>query len=112
MQKQTLMQAELAAVKSGDFSDSTTDEVMPGVEVVIAAGDGERRYVILGEWDNDLERGIISSLTRVAKNLMGKKPGDVFELPDAEGNVDFATVKEILPLSDSVREWMKFTGGV
>jgi transcription elongation GreA/GreB family factor len=107
MQKQALMQAELDAVKAGDFSDSTTDEVMPGVEVVISAKDGERKYVILGEWDNDIERGIISSQTRVAKNLMGKKPGDSFELPDADGNVDFATVKEILPLSDETKAWMK-----
>jgi transcription elongation GreA/GreB family factor len=107
MQKQTVMQAELDAVKAGDFSDATTDEVMPGVEVVVEAKDGERRYVILGEWDNDLERGIISSQTKVAKNLMGKKVGDKFELPDAEGSVELASVKEILPLSDEVKAWMK-----
>jgi transcription elongation GreA/GreB family factor len=112
MQKQALMQAELDAVKSGDFSSATTDEVMPGVEVAITAKDGERVYIILGEWDNDLERGIISSQTKVAQNLMGKKPGDVFELPDAEGNVDFATVKEIRALSDEVKEWMKAPAGV
>jgi transcription elongation GreA/GreB family factor len=107
MQKQTVMQAELDAVKPGDFADATTDEVMPGVEVIIAARSGERRYVILGEWDNDLELGIISSQTRVAKNLMGKKAGDKFELPDVEGNVELASVKEILPLSDEVKSWMK-----
>jgi transcription elongation GreA/GreB family factor len=107
MQKQTVMQAELDAVKPGDFSDAVTDEVMPGVEVVVSARDGERRYVILGEWDNDLERGIISSQTRVAKNLMGKKVGDDFELPDAEGNVDFAKLVEIRALSDEIKEWMK-----
>jgi transcription elongation GreA/GreB family factor len=107
MQKQTVMQAELDAVKAGDFSDATTDEVMPGVEVIVAAKDGDRKYVILGEWDNDLERGIISSQTRVAKNLMGKKVGDKFELPDAEGSVELASVKEILPLSDDVKAWMK-----
>ena len=107
MQKQTLMQAELDAVKAGDFSDATTDEVMPGVEVVVAAKDGERKYIILGEWDNDIERGIISSQTRVAQNLMGKKAGDSFELPDAEGKVDFATVKEIRALSDETKAWMK-----
>ncbi|MBR4939309.1 MAG: GreA/GreB family elongation factor [Kiritimatiellae bacterium] len=107
MQKQTVMQAELDAVKAGDFADATTDEVMPGVEVIVAAKDGDRKYVILGEWDNDLERGIISSQTRVAKNLMGKKVGDKFKLPDAEGSVELASVKEILPLSDDVKAWMK-----
>ena len=107
MQKQTVMQAELAAVKPGDFADATTDEVMPGVEVVIGAKAGERRYVILGEWDNDLERGIISSQTRVAKNLMGKKVGDSFELPDSDGNVELATIREILPLGEETKRWMK-----
>ena len=91
----------------GDFADATTDEVMPGVEVVIGAKAGERRYVILGEWDNDLERGIISSQTRVAKNLMGKKVGDSFELPDSDGNVELATIREILPLGEETKRWMK-----
>ena len=112
MQKQTVMQADLEAVKPGDFADATTDEVMPGVTVVIAAKDGEKIWTILGEWDNDLEKGILSSKTRVAQNLMGKKVGDDFELPDADGNLTFATVKEIRALSDDVREWMKLPAGV
>ena len=112
MQKQTLMQADLESVKPGDFADATTDEVMPGVTVVCAAGDGEKTWTILGEWDNDLAKGIISSKTRVAQNLMGKKPGDSFELPDADGNIGFATVKEILPLSDEIRKWMQVPEGM
>ena len=112
MQKQTLMQADLEAVKPGDFADATTDEVMPGVTVVIDAKDGEKTYTILGEWDNDLEKGILSSKTRVAQNMMGKRVGDAFELPDAEGNVAFATVKEIRALDESIREWMKLPEGI
>ena len=112
MQKQTLMQADLEAVKPGDFADATTDEVMPGVTVVCDTKDGERTWTILGEWDNDIERGILSSKTRVAQNLMGKKPGDGFELPDEDGNLAFATVREIRPLSDDVREWMKLPPGI
>ena len=112
MQKQTVMQAELESVKPGDFADATTDEVMPGVSVVIAASDGEKKYTILGEWDNDIEKGILSSKTKLAQNMLGKKPGDQFELPGAEGAVVFATVKEILPLSDEIREWMKLPPGV
>ena len=112
MQKQSVMQAELEAVKPGDFADATTDEVMPGVTVVIAAKDGEKTWTILGEWDNDLEKGIPSSKTRVAQNMLGKKVGDDFELPDADGNLTFATVKEIKPLTDDIREWMKLPAGV
>ena len=112
MQKQTLMQADLEAVKPGDFSDATTDEVMPGVIVVCDTKSGEKAWTILGEWDNDLDRGIISSKTRVAQNLMGKKVGDDFELPDEDGNLAFATVKEIRPLTDEIREWMKLPPGI
>ena len=112
MQKQTVMQADLEAVKPADFSDATTDEVMPGVTVVIAAKDGEKTYTVLGEWDNDLEKGILSSKTRVAQNMMGKKVGDSFELPDADGNLAFATVKEIRALDASIREWMKLPEGI
>lgn len=112
MQKQTLMQAELEAVKPGDFADATTDEVMPGVTVVCQTKDGEKIWHILGEWDNDLEKGILSSKTRVAQNLLGKKPGDDFELPDAEGNLAFATLKEIRQLPDEIREWMKLPAGI
>ena len=112
MQKQTLMQADLEAVKPGDFADATTDEVMPGVTVVVASKDGEKTWTILGEWDNDLDKGILSSKTRVAQNLLGKKVGDDFELPDADGNISFATVKEIKPLSDEIREWMKLPAGI
>ena len=112
MQKQTLMQAELEAVKPGDFSDATTDEVMPGVTVVIAANGGEKTWTILGEWDNDLSMGIISSKTRVAQNMLGKKVGDGFELPGADSGSSVATVKAILPLPDDIREWMKLPPGI
>ncbi len=112
MQKQTVMQDELEAVKPGDFADATTDEVMPGVTVVCDSGSGEKTWTILGEWDNDLERGVISSKTRVAQNLMGKKVGESFELPDADGNVGYATVKEIRPLSDDIRAWMQVPAGM
>ena len=112
MQKQSLMQADLEAVKPADFADATTDEVMPGVTVVAETPSGEKIWHILGEWDNDLEQGIISSKTRVAQNLMGKKAGDGFELPDENGKLTFATVKEIRPLADAIREWMKLPAGM
>ena len=112
MQKQTLMQADLEAVKPDDFAGATTDEVMPGVTVVVVTKDGEKTWTVLGEWDNDIEKGVLSSKTRVAQNLMGKKVGDDFELPDEDGNLAFATVKEIRPLSDEIREWMKLPPGI
>ena len=112
MQKQAQMQSELESVKAGDFAEATTDEVMPGVTVVCATPDGEKVWTILGEWDNDFDLGVISSKALVAQNLIGKKPGDQFELPDAEGGVKTATVVEIRPLSDEIRSWMQIPEGL
>lgn len=112
MQKQTLMQQDLADVKPGDFEDASVEEVMPGVTVVVAAPDGERTYHVLGEWDNDTERGILSSKARLAQNMLGKKPGDEFELPGAEGAAQFARIVRIEPLPEDVREWMKVPPGL
>ena len=112
MQKQTLMQEELETVKPADFADATPGEVMPGVMVVVSTPEGEKTYYVLGEWDNDIERGILSSKTRLAQNMLGKKVGDQFELPGSEGATRLGSVKEILPLPDDIREWMKLPAGM
>ena len=111
MQKQSLMQADLEAVKPSEFADATTDEVMPGVTVAIETPDGAKTYHILGEWDNVLEKGIISSKARLAVNMLGKKVGDQFELPGAEGQVAFGKVAAISPLPQDIRDWMKLPEG-
>jgi transcription elongation GreA/GreB family factor len=112
LQKQTKMQADLDAVKPDDFLSATTDEVMPGVSVVAETDGGERTWHILGEWDNDVEKGILSSKTLVAQNMMGKKVGESFELPAEDGAVKYASIKAILPLGEDIREWMKLPEGV
>ena len=112
MQKQSLMQADLEAVKPGDFADASTEEVMPGVMVVVQVPDGEKTYTILGEWDNDIEKGVLSSKTRLAANMLGKKAGDSFELPGVDGAAQFGKIVQIKPLSDEIREWMKLPAGM
>ena len=108
LQKQTLMQEELNAVRAVDFSDVATDQVRPGTTVRIAAADGrELVYTVLGEWDNDLDRNIIANKAKLAQNMLGKSVGDTFDLPDAEGNVTTATITAIEPLSESIRAWMQ-----
>ena len=112
MQKQSLMQADLEVVKPADFSDATTDEVMPGVEVLVRLPDGEKAYSVLGEWDNEPELGVLSSKARLAVNMLGKKAGDDFELPGSGGGASFGRILSIRPLSDRVREWMKVPEGM
>lgn len=113
MQKQTLMQADLEAVKPFDFKNIDLDEVVPGVAVVVSTEQGERTYSILGEWDNDIDLGILSFKTKLASNMLGKKVGDQFELPSAEDTgVKFGTIREIRELSPTIREWMKLPEGM
>ena len=113
MQKQSLMQAELEAVKPNDFANVGTEEVEPGVAVRIDTDQGEKRYCILGEWDNDIDLGILSSKTRLAGNMLGKKVGDKFERPGSEdGTVSFGTIKSIEPLPENIRDWMKLPEGM
>ena len=112
MQKQSLMQEELEAVKPDEFASVATDEVAPGTAVTVSTPDGEKTYYVLGEWDNDVEKGILSSKTRLAQNMLGKKPGDQFELPGADGAVAFGSVKSVCELPPEIREWMKLPAGM
>ena len=112
MKRQQEMQDMLAAVKPGDFADAKTDEVMPGVGVLVDTPEGEKTYYILGEWDNDIDLHILSSRTQLAKNLLGKKVGDRFHIPNADELTILGHVKEILPLPETIREWMDIPAGM
>ncbi|MGN0853376.1 MAG: GreA/GreB family elongation factor, partial [Kiritimatiellia bacterium] len=108
LQKQTLMQEDLNKVKAVDFTGVESDAVCAGtmVTIVTAAGE-EKEYTILGEWDNDLEKGIISNKAKLAEAMIGKTVGDTFELSDAEGNLTQATIKVVTGLSPEILSWIK-----
>ena len=113
LQKQSIMQAELGSVKYTDFAGADTSSVNPGTMVVIVDASGaESTYTILGEWDNDLEKGIISNKTKLAENMMGLRPGDGFDLPGADGSVSRASIKEIRPLDEAMKDWIKLPQGL
>ncbi len=114
MQKEALLQKDLNSVKAVDFADVVAPtSVVPGSMVTILTASGEERvYTVLGEWDNDLDRGIISCQTKLALNMLGKKSGDTFELADAEGNVSTATIKSVGELTAELRNWVKETPAI
>ena len=41
--------------------------------------------------------------------MLGKKAGDTFDLPDAEGGTSVATISAVEPLTDELRAWIKAT---
>ena len=108
MQTQTLMQKDLEEVKPTDFADVVADSVKPGVAVTLRYPDGsEKTYTILGEWDNVLEKNIISDKTRIAQNLMGRKAGDSAAVPGDDGSDTAVTIASVSRISDEVAEWAK-----
>jgi transcription elongation GreA/GreB family factor len=68
----------LANARGTDFADARTAAV--GIGTVITLDDLTEnktvRYAILGAWDSDVDRGIISYQTTLAQALLNKKAGD------------------------------------
>ncbi len=47
------------------------------------------KYKIVGEDEANLEQGKISYLAPVAKNAIGKEPGDVIQVPTSNGVIEY-----------------------
>ncbi len=74
---------ELRNARGADFINAPTDKV--GIGTVVDVEDqssGEKEtFTILGAWDGDLEKNIISYLSESAKSLIGKTVGEETDLP-------------------------------
>jgi transcription elongation GreA/GreB family factor len=79
-QKQEL-EGQLMRARGTDFSNTTTDTVAIG-SVVLATDLGTNQpetFTILGAWDSDPDKGIISYLSPVGAALLNHKPGEEVE---------------------------------
>jgi transcription elongation GreA/GreB family factor len=79
-QKQEL-EAQLMRARGTDFSNTKTDTVNIG-SVVLATDLGTNQpetFTILGAWDSDPDKGIISYLSPVGAALLNHKPGEEVE---------------------------------
>jgi transcription elongation GreA/GreB family factor len=75
------MEEQLVRARGTDFSNPRTDVVSLGTVVRATDLNSGRpeTFIILGAWDTDFERGIISYLTPVAQALLNHKVGDEVE---------------------------------
>jgi len=81
MRQKEDLEAALTRARGTDFSNAKTDVVGPGT-VVLATDLGSNQsesFTILGAWDSDPDKGIISYLTPVAMALLNRKVGDEVE---------------------------------
>jgi transcription elongation factor GreA-like protein/transcription elongation GreA/GreB family factor len=81
MRRRAELEILLSRSQPTDFADAKTDVVSIGTSVtVIDLGTNQpHTYHILGAWDSDPARGIISYPAALAQTLLNKKVGDVVE---------------------------------
>ena len=72
------IEQELAHARQTDFQDVSTDHVGIGscVELKKATDDQQVNYTILGAWDSDPDKNILSYQTPLGKKLLGKTAGE------------------------------------
>jgi transcription elongation GreA/GreB family factor len=81
MKRKGELETQLVRARGTDFSNSRTDIVSIGT--IIRATDleanKEEEFTILGAWDSDPEKGIVSYLSPVAQALVGHRIGEQVE---------------------------------
>jgi transcription elongation GreA/GreB family factor len=81
MRRKGELEQQLVRARGTDFANPRTDMVSMGtrVDVTDLSNRHAETYAILGAWDGDPEKGIISYLTPVAQSLLNHKPGEEIE---------------------------------
>lgn len=77
------LDADIHRARPIDLTAVDTDQVRVGCRVALTAADGSKRAVtLLGPWESDPERDILSHESELAQKLLGRHPGDTVDLPD------------------------------
>jgi transcription elongation GreA/GreB family factor len=81
MRRKDELESQLVRARGTDFSAPRTDVASIGtvVSATNIASNQRETFTILGAWDSDPEKGIVSYLTPVAQALLNRKPGDEVE---------------------------------
>lgn len=82
------MERDLGLARGTDFANCDATQANIGTIVTLREElDGRNSvYTILGAWDGDPEKGIVSYLSALAKALTGHKVGDRLEVPTEHGD--------------------------
>ena len=68
-----------------NFAEVTTDKISIGTRVDLKDSKGKvSTYTILGAWDSDPKKNILSYQTPLAREMLGKKVNDVVNLPNGQ----------------------------
>lgn len=108
MSRRAELESMISKVRPTDFSEAPRGVAGVGATVTLEYPGGHvEHFHILGEWDQQPEKHIISSNTRMAKALAGKKPGDKVMVPTEEGPEVECLLQSVEELSPEIKEWVK-----
>ncbi len=87
MRRKSELEAQLVRARGTDFANPRTDAVSIGTIVRTSnlGTNQSEQFVILGAWDSDPEKGIVSYLTPMAQALVARKVGEEVEF-EVHGN--------------------------
>jgi transcription elongation factor GreA len=87
MRRKSELEQMLNRARGTDFANPRTDVVSIGtkVQVIDPESQNAEQFTILGAWDGDPEKGLISYLTPIGQALLNKKPGEEVEM-ELEGS--------------------------
>lgn len=110
MRRKAEIERDLEQVRATDFRGVPTDRAGMGTCVTLERDGGERRtYNLLGEWDRDEERSIISSRSRLAEILDGKRVGAAVALPGEHADAMWR-IAGVAAVGDEIRAWIEGDG--
>lgn len=97
MAQKRQLERDLQRARITDFKDATVEQVSVGTVVEVRVPSGTNaRYTILGAWDGDPERHVISYKTPLGAALLGKRPGETVKVKTSNAEESY-TVVSIAP---------------
>ncbi|MCL1834064.1 MAG: GreA/GreB family elongation factor [Leptospirales bacterium] len=105
LEKQSVLQLAISRLeeemKRADILDPekiNTDCVNIGTKVLLSGQDSSSSYTILGPWDADFEKGILSYRSPIAKAILGKRVGDdvSFRIDDKEQSFKIMSIERYI----------------
>lgn len=76
------MQKNIARAALIDFNTVDVNRISIGTKATLQDADGKKTtYTILGPWDVNLEKGVISFMSEIAKKLLGARKNETVDLP-------------------------------
>lgn len=94
--RKSLLESQIAKARLTDFTEATNDIVTIGsvVDVIQGSTGQKHQFAILGAWDSNPDKNILSYKTPLAQSLLSKKVDDTISVT-IDGNADSWTIKNI-----------------